>query len=58
MSKDMLGSLVRASVNLNQSQINLSLDVMNRLTGENSAQWEAHIKGLLRAGLPNATAAH
>ena len=53
MSKDMLGSLVRASVNLSQPQVNLSLDVMNRLTGNDSAQWEAHLKSVLRSGLPN-----
>lgn len=53
MSKDMLGSLVRASVNLTQPQVNLSLDVMNRFTGENGAAWEAHLKSVLRSGLPN-----
>lgn len=53
MSKDMLGSLVRASVNLSQPQVNLSLDVMNRFTGNDGAAWEAHLKSVLRSGLPN-----
>ncbi len=53
MSKDMLGSLVRASVNLSQPQLNLSLDVMNRFTGDNGSAWEAHLKSVLRSGLPN-----
>ena len=42
MSKDMLGSLTRASVNLTQPQVNLSLDVMNRFTGENGAVCPVH----------------
>lgn len=53
MSKDMLGPLVRASVNLSQPQINLSRDVMNRFTGKEGVAWEAHIKSVLRSGLPS-----
>jgi hypothetical protein len=49
----MLGSLVRASVNLTQPQLNLSLDVMNRLTSNNGGAWEGHLKNFLRSGLPS-----
>jgi len=53
MSKDMLGSLVRASVNLTQPQINLTLDVINRLVGKDREHWEKSLKIFLRRGLSN-----
>lgn len=51
MSKDMLGSLVRAAVRLTQPQVSVSLDIMNRFTGEDGEAWEKRIKSVLRAGL-------
>lgn len=51
MSKDMLGSLVRASVRLSPRQINLTIDFINRLTGQNSEAWEPHLKRVLRSGV-------
>jgi len=53
MSKDMLGSLTRASVRLTPQQINLTRDVVNRLTGEGGEAWRAHLKRILRDGLPD-----
>lgn len=53
MSKDMLGSLVRASVRLTQPRVNVALDVINRLAGNDAEAWEKHLKHVLRDGLPN-----
>jgi len=50
MSKDMLGSLTRASVNLTQPQLKLTLDVVNRFTSKDCSVWVESVKTLLRTG--------
>jgi hypothetical protein len=53
MSKNMLDPIIRALVGVPESRLGVALDIVNRLNSDRGDEWSAHLKSVLRSGIPN-----
>jgi hypothetical protein len=51
-NKDMLGQIVRAATSVPLEHHGVALDLFNRLQPQQDPRWAAHLKQVIRAGLP------